>query len=110
MHIIQEPTNEAERQDTLRLAGRLIALALLPSSGYSPARAGRIIADAMVEEGKNLMEHDLSHECLALITSAMVERLNQHYENIHNDTKLPLTIWGDDIKAEGAYIEEGEDA
>lgn len=110
MHIIKEPSNEAERQETLRLAGRLIALALFPSAGYSPARAGRIIADAMVEEGKSMMEHDLSHECLSLIADATLQRLNQHYENIHNDTKLPLTIWGDDIEAEGAFIEEGEDA
>jgi hypothetical protein len=99
MHIIQEPTTEAERQDTLRLAGRLIALSLAPSEGYSPARAGRIIADAMVEEGKSMMEHDLSHECLSLIADAVLQRLNQHYENIHNDEKLPKTIWGDDVEA-----------
>lgn len=101
MHIIQEPTNEAERQETLRLAGRLIALSLFPSQGYSPARAGRILGDAMVEEGKNLMEHDLSHECLSLIADALLQRLNQHYENIHNDAKLPKTIWGDDVEAGG---------
>lgn len=99
MHIIKEPTNEAERQETLRLAGRLIALSLTPSEGYSPARAGRILADAMVEEGKSMMEHDLSHECLSLIADAVLQRLNQHYENIHNDAKLPKTIWGDDVEA-----------
>jgi hypothetical protein len=106
MHIIQEPTNEAERQETLRLAGRLIALALFPSAGYSPARAGRIIADAMVEEGKSMMEHDLSHECLSLIADAVLQRLNQHYEVIHNDAKLPKTIFGDDETSEHSFTEE----
>ncbi len=106
MHIIQEPTNEAERQETLRLAGRLVALALFPSTGYSPARAGRIIADAMVEEGASLMERDLSHECLALIADATLQRLNQHYEVIHNDAKLPKTIFGDDETSEHSFTEE----
>lgn len=106
MHIIKEPENEQERQDALRLAGRIIAKALFPSAGYSPARAGRIIADAMIEEGASLMERDLSQECLSLIADATLQRLNQHYAVIHENAKLPKTIFGDDVTAEHSFTEE----
>lgn len=109
MHI-QEPENNKQREALIILAGRALALSLMPSKGYSPARIGRIFADALMEESDHLMERDLSHECLSLIMDSTIQRLNQHYEKIHNDVPLPLTIYGNDIKAEAGCAEEGEEA
>lgn len=53
-----------------------------------------------------MMERDLSHECLSLIADATLQRLNQHYEVIHEDAKLPKTIFGDDETAEHSWSEE----
>ena len=58
------PENNAQRLETIRKAGNLIALSIFPATGYNPRKIGDAFADAIIQTLKEdaPIELDLGHE------------------------------------------------
>ena len=81
------PTNQAERIEVIKAAAECICLSIIPAEGYCPGEIGKAFADAIIENLEKNPEIDgegidieLGHECLEMIISRTLYRLNEHYE------------------------------
>ena len=83
---METPTNNAERLHVIKTAGQALALSIFPATGYNPQKIGEALADSMMQTLHNdaEIETDLGHECLSLILSAALARMNEHYEEIES--------------------------
>jgi hypothetical protein len=82
------PTNETERTAAIKAAAESLCLSVIPAEGYCPGKIGTEFADAIIETLENNPEIagegidlDLGHECLEMIISRTMARLNEHYNN-----------------------------
>jgi hypothetical protein len=83
------PENNTKRLETIRKAGNALALSIFPATGYNPEKIGNALADSIMEALQDCpIELDLGHECLSLVMSATLSRLNEHYEEIANKSKF----------------------
>lgn len=84
---MKAPTNKTERTSAIHVAAESLTLSIIPAKGYDPEKIGREFADQIIRtietnpdiasEGLDL---DLGHECLEMILSRAIHRLNEHYE------------------------------
>jgi hypothetical protein len=81
------PTNQAERKAAIKAAAEALCLSVIPSAGYCPGKIGTEFADAIIQTLENHpdiagegIDIDLGHECLEMIISRTLNRLNEHYD------------------------------
>lgn len=80
---METPENNSERLAAIIRAGAALSAAIHPATGYNPGAIGTAFADALMKDAEDRpLELDLAHECLALILSAAMSRMNEHYETI----------------------------
>jgi hypothetical protein len=89
---MKAPTNQTERKAAIKAAAESLCLSVIPSAGYCPGKIGTAFADAIIETLENNPEIDgegidieLGHECLEMIISRTLHRLNEHYEARKNE-------------------------
>ncbi len=93
------PENNAERLAAIIQAGAALSAAIHPATGYSPGEIGKAFADALMKDAEERpLELDLAQECLALVLSAAISRMNEHYDTISAaatfaDVKLPAPAY-----------------
>jgi len=87
------PTNERERKNAIRIAAESLTLSIIPADGYDPEKIGREFADAIMKTIENHpdvigegIDIDLGHECLEMILSRAIHRLNEHFEKRNNQS------------------------
>ena len=77
------PENNAARLTAIIQAGTALSAAIHPATGYNPQAIGEAFADALMKDAEGRpLELDLAHECIALVLSAAMSRMNEHYETI----------------------------
>lgn len=81
------PTNQTERKAAIKASAEALCLSVIPSAGYCPGKIGTAFADAIIETLENNpdiagegIDIDLGHECLEMILSRAIHRLNEHYD------------------------------
>lgn len=92
---METPENNHERLAAIIRAGAALSAAIHPATGYNPRAIGEAFADALMKDAEDRpLELDLAHECLSLVLSAAMSRMDEHYETIaaaktFADVKLP---------------------
>lgn len=80
---METPENNSERLAAIIRAGAALSAAIHPATGYNPGAIGTAFADALMKDAEDRpLELDLAHECLSLILSAAMSRMDEHYETI----------------------------
>lgn len=84
------PENNSQRLDIIKQAGHALALSIFPATGYNPQKIGEALADSIMQTLQNdcEIETDLGHECLSLILSASLARMNEHFEEIESKSRF----------------------
>lgn len=84
------PENNAQRLETIKQAGNALALSIFPATGYNPQKIGEALADSIMKTIHEdcQIETDLGHECLSLILSSALARMNEHYEEIESKSRF----------------------
>lgn len=89
---MKAPTNQTERKAAIKAAAEALCLSVIPSEGYCPGKIGTAFADAIIQTLEKNPEIDgegidieLGHECLEMIISRTLHRLNEHYEARKNE-------------------------
>ena len=99
MNNTHTPANNAERLAAIIQAGAALSAAIHPATGYNPGEIGKAFADALMKDAEDRpLELDLAQECLAIVLSAAMSRMNEHYETIaaaatFAEVKLPAPAY-----------------
>ena len=82
------PKNATERKAAIDAAALSLVLSIIPAKGYCPGMIGKRFADSIIKTIENNTELkasgvdvDLGNECVEMIISAAMARLNEHYES-----------------------------
>ena len=84
------PANNAERLEAIKVAGNALAVSIFPATGYNPEKIGNAFADALIKAMHEdcPIETDLGHECLSLVLSATVARMEKHFAEIESKSRF----------------------
>lgn len=84
------PENNVQRLEIIKQAGEALALSIFPATGYNPQKIGEALADSIMKTLQEdcPVETDLGHECLSLILSAAVARMNEHSKEIESKSRF----------------------